>query len=111
MTETNQKAITSAFNMSGGLFQRHPDAEHWKTTRPVSPEIACFKHEPSNSYIRVEFWREGEEDEDGYEWHSTGYLIETLQADGYYPRTFFTDVEEAVDHIDEEMAWIDQEFA
>lgn len=101
------ESIESAVSGSGLLFQRHPAHGEWDTTRPGARvgEVACFVHRGGelNSYISVQLFLAGEEDEDGYEWEQDSYVLEFMRGDGSCDRDVATNKERMAELVAEEM--------
>lgn len=103
------KSIVSAIDMSGLLFQRHPEHPEWDTTRPGARlgEVAAFvrnvEDEPK-SYISVCRWYEGEQDPDLDEpYQEDCWEIITSHYDGTQGFNRFIDVKDVAEYVADEM--------
>lgn len=107
-------SIKSAISMSGLLFQRHPEIDHWDTTRPGARpgEVAAFVHKHPDvrkSYISLVFHREGEEDVDGVEWNEDCWEIIVSRGDGSQDYHRATTDEKAAEIAATEMVEMNQD--
>jgi len=102
-------SIERALDMSGLLFQAHPEHPEWDTTRPgANPgEVAAFVRDVPNerkSFISVRFFREGESVPDfEYEWQADTYEIVVSRGDGTQTRDATTDRRRAAELVAQEM--------
>lgn len=77
-------------SFSGLLFQPHPQRlDGWKTTRPgalQAEQLAMTNKEVTPQFTRLalRYYNEGEEDENGYTYHSDTWIVETMD-NGEYP--------------------------
>lgn len=102
MSEANtNKAVVESINQSGLLFQQPPGIGKWKATRAAGPEIAAFVNQSLEEHHRlaIVYHREGEVDEDGYEWENDTWVIEATGLDVERPYPSFTDRDAAVTQL------------
>ena len=68
----------------------------------MSGEIVAFKNDEANFHrLSIRFFREGQSDENGYEYGSDSYIIETMDGEGEYlwEPTLFTDRRRCIEHV------------
>lgn len=104
-----KKSLNEALNMTGLLFQPHPEIDGWETTRPgaYTGEVVAFQGKvfnPSFGRLSLRYFAAGETDEDGYEYGSDTWIVETQDRGEYlWEPDQYHDREEAVDRMVEIM--------
>lgn len=98
-------SVKQAVQMSGLLFQSHPDIGSWQTTRPgaLTGEIVAFKNEPANfDRLSIRFFAAGETDDNGREYEHDTYIVEKMdiERDYHWQEEFFGDQDDAIERVE-----------